>query len=75
MEVIRGQSTVGGGSLPCETLPTRLVALAVDSPDAFLAKLRAGDPPVVARIEADRVVFDLRTVMDDEALSNAMSVG
>jgi L-seryl-tRNA(Ser) seleniumtransferase len=68
VEVIRGQSTVGGGSLPGETLPTRLVALTVDSPDAFLAKLRAGDPPVVARIEADRVVFDLRTVMDDEAL-------
>ena len=74
VEVISGRSTVGGGSLPGETLPTRLVALAVESPDAFLAKLRAGDPPVVARIEADRVVLDLRTVVDDEALSNAMSV-
>jgi L-seryl-tRNA(Ser) seleniumtransferase len=71
-EVISGRSTVGGGSLPGETLPTRLVALAVESPDAFLAKLRAGDPPVVARIEADRVVFDLRTVMDDEALRRVL---
>ncbi len=71
-EVISGRSTVGGGSLPGETLPTRLVALAVESPDAFLAKLRAGDPPVVARIEADRVVFDLRTVLDDEALRRAL---
>ena len=71
-EVVGGQSAVGGGSLPGETLPTRLVALAVDSPDAFLAKLRAGDPPVVARIEADRVVFDLRTVVDDDTLLRAI---
>ncbi|HKZ82881.1 MAG TPA: L-seryl-tRNA(Sec) selenium transferase, partial [Anaerolineae bacterium] len=75
VEVIRGQSTVGGGSLPGETLPTRLVALTVDSPDAFLAKLRAGDPPVVARIEADRVVFDLRTVLEDEPLLKGLLVG
>ncbi len=67
-EVIEGQSTVGGGSLPGETLPTRLVALAVNTPDDFLARLRRGDPPVVARIENDRVVFDLRTVMDHAAL-------
>jgi L-seryl-tRNA(Ser) seleniumtransferase len=67
-DVIDGQSTVGGGSLPGETLPTQLVALTVNNPDAFLARLRRGDPPVVARIENDRVVFDLRTVMDREAL-------
>ena len=72
VEVIDGRSTIGGGSLPGETLPTRLVALAVDSPDAFLARLRAGEPPVVARIEADRVVFDLRTVLDDEALRQVL---
>ncbi len=68
VDVIDGRSTVGGGSLPEETLPTRLVALSVDSPDAFLAKLRSGDPPVVARIEDERVVFDLRTVLDDLSL-------
>jgi L-seryl-tRNA(Ser) seleniumtransferase len=67
-EVIDGQSTVGGGSLPGETLPTKLVALAVNNPDEFLARLRRGDPPVVARIENDRVVFDLRTVLDHSAL-------
>lgn len=66
--VIDGQSTVGGGSLPGETLPTKLVALNVNAPDDFLARLRRGDPPVVARIENDRVVFDLRTVVDREAL-------
>lgn len=70
-DVIDGQSTIGGGSLPGETLPTKLVALTVDSPDDFLARLRRGDPPVVARIEANRVVLDLRTVMDKAALLKA----
>jgi L-seryl-tRNA(Ser) seleniumtransferase len=67
-EVIDGQSTIGGGSLPGETLPTKLVALRVNNPDDFLARLRRGDPPVVARIQNDRVVLDLRTVIDEDAL-------
>lgn len=71
-EVIDGQSTVGGGSLPGETLPTKLVALTVNKPDDFLTRLRHGDPPVVARIENDRVVFDLRTVVDQSALLEAL---
>ena len=72
VDVIEGQSTVGGGSLPGETLPTKLVALTVDNPDDFLARLRHGDPPVVARIENDRVVFDLRTVMEPSVLLNVV---
>jgi L-seryl-tRNA(Ser) seleniumtransferase len=71
-EVIDGQSTVGGGSLPGETLPTKLVALTVNNPNDFLARLRRGDPPVVARIENDRVVIDLRTVIDQAALLEAL---
>jgi len=67
-QVLNGQSTIGGGSLPGETLPTKIVALTVDNPDAFLARLRRSDPPVIARIENDRVVFDLRTVLDQSAL-------
>ena len=66
--VIDGQSTVGGGSLPGETLPTKLVALNVANPDDFLARLRRGDPSVVARIENDRVVIDLRTVLNRDLL-------
>ena len=58
-----GQSTVGGGSLPGETLHTTLVALMVDSPDTVGAQLRAGEPPVIARIEDDRLVLDPRTVL------------
>jgi L-seryl-tRNA(Ser) seleniumtransferase len=71
-EVIDGQSTVGGGSLPGETLPTKLVALTVNNPDDLLARLRRGDPPVVARIENNRVVLDLRTVLDRSTLLEAL---
>jgi L-seryl-tRNA(Ser) seleniumtransferase len=61
--VIEGLSAVGGGSLPGETLPTALLALAHPAPDAALARLRAADPPVIARIADDRLLFDPRTVL------------
>jgi L-seryl-tRNA(Ser) seleniumtransferase len=69
-EVIPGQSTVGGGSLPEETLPTSLFALSVRYPNAFTSHLRRADPPIIARIEDDRVVLDPRTVLveQEEAL-------
>jgi L-seryl-tRNA(Ser) seleniumtransferase len=65
-EIVDGRSTVGGGSLPGETLPTRLVALTVDRPDSVAAALRAADPPVIARIEEERLVLDPRTVLAEE---------
>ena len=65
-EIVDGASTVGGGSLPGETLPTKLVALPVPHPDQFAAALRAADPPVIARIEDDQVVLDPRTVLPEE---------
>ena len=61
-----GRSAVGGGSLPGETLPTHLVTLAADSPDAVAARLRAGEPPVITRIEDDRLVLDPRTVLPEQ---------
>ncbi len=65
--VIPGQSAVGGGSLPGETLPTWLLAVAApDSADALAARLRRCDPPLVARIERERVVLDPRTVLPDQ---------
>jgi L-seryl-tRNA(Ser) seleniumtransferase len=64
--VVDGLSTVGGGSLPGETLPTRLVAIKVDSPDELARRLRAGDPPVTGRIEDDLFLLDPRTVSDEE---------
>jgi len=65
-EIVDGESTVGGGSLPGETLPTKLVALPVTHPDRLAAALRAADPPVVARIEGDQLVLDPRTVLVEE---------
>ncbi|RLC84810.1 MAG: L-seryl-tRNA(Sec) selenium transferase, partial [Chloroflexi bacterium] len=65
-EIVDGASTVGGGSLPGETLPTKLVALPVPHPDQLADALRAADPPVIARIEEDRLVLDPRTVVPEE---------
>lgn len=69
-----GKSTVGGGSLPEETLPTTLLALDGFQPNQLLARLRSGTPPVIARVEENCVVFDPRTVLpgQDEALLNAI---
>jgi L-seryl-tRNA(Ser) seleniumtransferase len=65
-EVRESRSAVGGGSLPEVTLPTYVLALSGGDPDDLLARLRACDPPIVARIEEDRVVLDPRTVMPGE---------
>jgi L-seryl-tRNA(Ser) seleniumtransferase len=65
-----GESTVGGGSLPGETLPTTLCVLAPSArtPDvaAFAARLRQAAPPVVGRVLRDRLLLDPRTVRPDQ---------
>ncbi len=65
-EVISGQSTVGGGSLPEETLPTFLVALKIPSPNRVLAKLRSAQPAIIARLQDERLVLDPRTVLIEQ---------
>jgi L-seryl-tRNA(Ser) seleniumtransferase len=62
-DVIDGFSTVGGGSLPGEILPTRLLAIKIKSPQKVMARLRAFNPPIIARIEKDQILFDPRTVL------------
>jgi L-seryl-tRNA(Ser) seleniumtransferase len=64
--VIQSESTVGGGSLPEESLPTFVLALNVKSPDTFLRKLREGNPPIIARTENDKVLLDPRTVLPEQ---------
>ena len=68
--VTDGVSTTGGGSVPGSELPTRLVAIALPA-ERLEATLRAGQPPVVARIEHGRLLLDLRTVdpADDARLA------
>jgi L-seryl-tRNA(Ser) seleniumtransferase len=67
-EVLDGASAIGGGSAPGLELPTRLVALSRPDLSAVTleAALRASNPPVIARIQDDRVVLDLRTVFEDQ---------
>jgi L-seryl-tRNA(Ser) seleniumtransferase len=60
-----GQSVIGGGSTPEQTLPAWLVVLESNAV-ALEKKLRAHNPPVIARIENDRVVLDLRTVLPSQ---------
>jgi L-seryl-tRNA(Ser) seleniumtransferase len=72
--VIETASTVGGGSLPEETQPSRGVALSTASAARAVGALRRADPPVIARIIDDRIVLDLRSVLPehDEALAGAV---
>lgn len=65
-EVISTLSTVGGGSLPGETLPTYALSLAIQSPNRFMDKLRRSSPPVIARLDEDRVILDPRTVLPEQ---------
>jgi L-seryl-tRNA(Ser) seleniumtransferase len=77
-EIIDGFSTIGGGSLPGETLPTRLLALDGSlAPHLLAARLRSGKLPVIARVERGRLVLDLRTVLPEEdgVLAEALREG
>jgi len=64
--VIEGNSMVGGGSLPGETLPTYLLALDIPKANKFLARLRALPFPIIARIENGQTLFDPRTVLPNQ---------
>ena len=73
-EIVEGRSLIGGGATPEQSLPTWLIAL--ECPDAAGAErtLRTADPPIIARIENDRLLLDLRTVFreEEEALAAAL---
>lgn len=73
--VTQGLSTVGGGSLPGQTLQTYVVALRPPSADRLASALRDGEPPVVARIEEGQVLLDPRTVQPDEQSALISAVG
>ncbi|MEW6406705.1 MAG: L-seryl-tRNA(Sec) selenium transferase, partial [Chloroflexota bacterium] len=79
-EVIEGESTVGGGSLPGESFKTHLLALDVKSPDKALKRLREQNPPIIARTEDDRIVLDPRTILPEQegalivGLKNALKI-
>jgi L-seryl-tRNA(Ser) seleniumtransferase len=76
VEVSDGESLMGGGAAPSAVLPTRLVALSCEglSADELAARLRASNPPIIARVEEGRVLLDLRTVFveQDELIAAAL---
>ncbi len=59
-------SVIGGGSTPDQSLPTWIIELTVPDAALFERRLRAAYTPVIARIEDDKVIIDLRTVYSDE---------
>jgi L-seryl-tRNA(Ser) seleniumtransferase len=61
-----GVSVIGGGATPEQPLPTFVIAITAAGANDFERRLRAHSPPVIARIEHDRVIVDLRTVFPDE---------
>jgi L-seryl-tRNA(Ser) seleniumtransferase len=77
LEIVAGESVIGGGTAPSATLPTALLAVTHSSAnaDALAARLRAVEPPIVARIEDGRVLLDLRTVFpeQDAAIAQALT--
>jgi len=68
LELLDGESVVGGGAAPSAVLPTRLIALthADLSADELSARLRGSTPPIIARVEEGCVLIDLRTVFPEQ---------
>ncbi len=68
LELIDGESVIGGGAAPSAVLPTRLIALshADLGADDLSARLRAHVPPVIARVEEGKVLLDPRTVFPEQ---------
>ncbi len=78
IETRPGFSVIGGGSTPDQQLPTHLISIASShfSPATLETRLRkpASGPPVIARIEDDHVILDLRTVFPDEEPTLAAAI-
>jgi len=68
IEIVDGESVIGGGAAPSAVLPTRLLAVssATTGANELAARLRMCDPPVIARVEEGRVLLDLRTVFPEQ---------
>ena len=63
VKVTDGRSIVGGGSLPDESMDTKLVVIKPSvTANEFARKLRLADTPVVGRIQDNSLLIDLRTV-------------
>jgi L-seryl-tRNA(Ser) seleniumtransferase len=76
-DIIDGTSMIGGGSTPSHALPTRLISIRSQESSAsqIESRLRGNSPPILARVENERVLLDLRTVLpeQDADLANALN--
>lgn len=68
VEIVDGESILGGGAAPSSILPTRVLALACEglSADELATRLRGSEPPIIARVDEGRVLLDLRTVFPEQ---------
>jgi L-seryl-tRNA(Ser) seleniumtransferase len=68
LELLDGESVIGGGAAPSALLPTRLIALTHShlSADQLNTRLRTSTPPIIARVDDGRVLLDLRTVLPEQ---------
>ena len=76
VEQADGFSKVGGGALPLQQLKTRLLCLipARLSAQRMESRLRRNDPPIIGRVEKDRLVLDLRTIQKKEFQTVALAI-
>jgi len=77
IEILDGESVIGGGAAPAAALPTRLLAVTCEglSANQIAERLRHSDPPIIARVEQGSVILDLRTVFpeQDDAVIHALA--
>lgn len=73
-ELIAGESVIGGGATPEQSIPTCLIAIECADESAALRKLRGHTPPVIARLEEKRLLLDLRTVLPEEEIELASAL-
>ncbi|HEY3937825.1 MAG TPA: L-seryl-tRNA(Sec) selenium transferase, partial [Bryobacteraceae bacterium] len=73
-EIRRDESKIGGGSTPDQTLPTWVIELNAPNATAFEKRLRAGQPPVITRIERGKIILDMRTIGEEEAAALVSAV-
>jgi L-seryl-tRNA(Ser) seleniumtransferase len=68
LELVDGFSRPGGGALPLSELPSRLLKIVPGKLSSHFIEvwLRSYDPPVIGRLEKDRVLLDVRTIQDKE---------
>ena len=76
LELVDGESIIGGGAAPTAVLPTCLIALTHGdlSADELSMRLREANPPVIARVEQGRCLLDLRTVFPEQDASVAAAI-